>query len=187
MNGEFKITQEDKVFLLKIARKSIEGRLSGKKYEIKEIPLNLNFDSGCFVTLHLEGMLRGCIGNFRDDVNIVKNVSEMAVSAAFSDPRFPPISDINELNRCDIEISVLSPMILCGPDDIVIGRDGIYIRKGFYSGVLLPQVAVEHNFDRETFLTHTCLKAGLAGDCWKSKDAKIFRFEALVFSEKQFV
>ncbi|UOD35796.1 AmmeMemoRadiSam system protein A [Deferribacteraceae bacterium V6Fe1] len=183
MNVDFNLTKKDKIFLLKVARESIQSKLNDTYFNVQNIPDSLKFNSGCFVTLHLDGMLRGCIGNFREDVNIVENVAEMAVSAAFSDPRFPAVADIDELRQCEIEISVLSPMIPCSPEDIVVGRDGIYIRKGYYSGVLLPQVATEHNFDRETFLTHTCYKAGLSGDCWKQPDVKIYRFEAVVFSE----
>ncbi|MBZ4671924.1 MAG: amrA [Deferribacteraceae bacterium] len=183
MNVDFRLTKKDKLFLLEVARESIKCKLNDAYFKVKSIPDSLKFNSGCFVTLHLNGMLRGCIGNFREDVNIVENVAEMAVSAAFHDPRFPAVADMGELEQCEIEISVLSPMIPCNPEDIVIGRDGIYIRKGYYSGVLLPQVATEHNFDRETFLTHTCYKAGLNGDCWKQPDVKIYRFEAVVFSE----
>lgn len=183
MNKDFNLTKNDKLFLLKVARESIESRLKNTHFKVQNIPDSLKFNSGCFVTLHLDGRLRGCIGNFREDVNIVENVAEMAISAAFNDPRFSAIKDITELSRCEIEISILSPMIQCRPEDIVVGRDGIYIRKGFYSGVLLPQVAIEYNFDRETFLTHTCYKAGLNGDCWKQPDVKIYRFEAVVFSE----
>jgi len=187
MNMDFNLTKKDKLFLLKVARESIESRLNNTYFKVKNIPDSLKFNSGCFVTLHLNGMLRGCIGNFREDVNIVENVAEMAISAAFSDPRFPAIADIDELKQCEIEISVLSPMIMCSPEDIVVGRDGIYIRKVYYSGVLLPQVATEHNFDRETFLTHTCYKAGLNGDCWKQPDVNIYRFEAVVFSEDSII
>lgn len=186
MQKSFKIEESDKKFLLNVARNAIEKSLLKEEYKLQEIPPSLEFNAGCFVTLHLNGNLRGCIGNFRDNVNIVKNVIEMAKSAAFEDPRFLPISSLDELNRCEIEISILSPMIRCKPGDIVVGRDGIYIRRGFYSGVLLPQVAVENNFDKETFLDHTCLKAGLKPGCWKMPDVEIYRFEAEVFSEKDF-
>lgn len=184
MNSEFKISSEEKRFLLKIAREAIKKAFLKEDFEVKEIPKTLAFNAGCFVTLHLNGSLRGCIGNFRENVNIVKNVIEMAKSAAFEDPRFLPISSLDELNSCEIEISILSPMIRCKPEDIVVGRDGIYIRRGYCSGVLLPQVAVENNFDQETFLDHTCLKAGLKPGCWRMPDVEIYRFEAIVFSEK---
>lgn len=175
---------ESKKYLLRLARQTILAKLQGKDFVTpKQIPAELNFSGGCFVTVHKNGELRGCIGNFRSDVNIVKNVSEMAISAAFSDPRFYPLTS-DELTDCEIEISILSRMIRCNAEDIKVGRDGIYIKKGFHSGVLLPQVATEYNFDRETFLDHTCLKAGLKPGCWKDTSAEIYRFEAEIFSEK---
>lgn len=184
MNRQFILDTESKRYLLKVARESIKMKLSNSQFEHpSSIPETLNFKSGCFVTLHLNGELRGCIGNFRQDVNIVKNVSEMAISAAFSDPRFYPIT-ATELEKCKIEVSILSPMIRCKAEDIVVGRDGIYIKKGYYSGVLLPQVAMEYNFDRKTFLDHTCIKARLKPGCWEDEKTEIYRFEADIFSEE---
>lgn len=184
MNRGFILDIESKIYLLKIARHSIEMKLENKLSKITTIPpKTLNFKSGCFVTLRLNGELRGCIGNFREDVNIVENVSEMAISAAFSDPRFYPIT-ATELENCKIEVSILSPMIRCKAEDIVVGRDGIYIKKGYYSGVLLPQVAMEYNFDRKTFLDHTCIKAHLKPGCWEDEKTEIYRFEADIFSEE---
>jgi AmmeMemoRadiSam system protein A len=180
---EFNISENDKNYLLCIARKQIADKLKINfnkdcgKYE------NLNFNSGCFVTLHIDGNLRGCIGNFREDTNIIQNVKEMAISAAFSDPRFPPLES-EEFNRINIEISVLSPMIKINSlNDIKIGRDGLYIKKGFYSGVLLPQVATEYNWSVEEFLSHTCVKAGLPSNYWQVNKLDIYRFEAVIFSE----
>ena len=106
----------------------------------------------------------------------------MACQAAFSDPRFGPVSK-DELGMVDIEISVLSPMIKTTADEIEVGRDGIYIIKGHSRGVLLPQVATEHQWDRVTFLEQTCSKAGLHTGAYKEPDTEIFRFEALIFSE----
>ena len=155
MSKQFILDIESKRYLLKIARESIKAKLSNNYFKTSSsIPEALNFKSGCFVTLHLNGNLRGCIGNFRQDINIVENVSEMAISAAFSDPRFYPITS-KEFENLKIEISILSPMVRCCPEDIVVGRDGICIKKGYYSGVLLPQVATEYGFDRETFLDQT--------------------------------
>lgn len=177
----FELDRQSKLHLLKIARNSIKAALDSKVYEA-ETHKGLDFSSGCFVTLHLRGRLRGCIGNFRDDINIVKNVADMARQAAFSDPRFGPVSK-DELGMCEIEISVLSPMEKSDPEEITVGRDGIYITKGFSRGVLLPQVATEHSWDRLTFLEQTCIKAGLPDDAWRDKDTEIFRFEAVIFSE----
>lgn len=178
----FSLSREARLLLLKTARTSIRAKLYKEELPDIDTPDELDFNSGCFVTLHLRGRLRGCIGNFRDDINIIENVSEMAVQAAFSDPRFGPVSR-DELGMCEVEISVLSPMIPAKAEEITVGRDGIYIVKGYNRGVLLPQVATEHHWDRETFIEQTCVKAGLGKDAWHQPDTKIYRFEALVFSE----
>jgi AmmeMemoRadiSam system protein A len=178
----FKISREAKLFLLKTARNSIKDKLFGSETDCGDVPDGLDFNSGCFVTLHLRKRLRGCIGNFRDDINIVSNVKEMARQAAFGDPRFGPVSR-DEFMMCEFEVSILSPMIPATAEEITIGRDGIYIIKGHNRGVLLPQVAKEHYWDRETFLEQTCEKAGLPQDAYKDKDTTILRFEALVFGD----
>ena len=178
----FKISREGKLFLLKTARNSIKDKLYGSATDCGEAPEGLDFMSGCFVTIHLRKRLRGCIGNFRDDIGIVENVKDMARQAAFADPRFGPVSK-DEFAMCELEISVLSPMIPADAEEITVGRDGIYIIKGYNRGVLLPQVAQEHYWDRETFLEQTCVKAGLPQDAYKDKDTTIFRFEALVFGD----
>ncbi|PLX69180.1 MAG: AmmeMemoRadiSam system protein A [Denitrovibrio sp.] len=179
---DFELNRKSKTMLLKTARNSIKAGQDSQKYTPEDVPVELDFNSGCFVTLHLRNRLRGCIGNFRDDINVVKNVSEMASQAAFADPRFGPVSK-DELGMVDIEISVLSPMIKTSAEDIKIGRDGIYIVKGLDRGVLLPQVATENKWDRVTFLEQTCIKAGLHPNAYTEPDTEIFRFEALIFSE----
>lgn len=178
----FELSRQSKMFLLKTARCCIKSGQDRCSYDYGDIPEELNFNSGCFVTLHLRGRLRGCIGTFRNDENIVKNVSEMACQAAFADPRFGPVSK-DELGMVEIEISVLSPMVKTTADDIKVGRDGIYIVKGSSRGVLLPQVATERRWDEVTFLEETCVKAGLPMEAYKEPDTDIFRFEALIFSE----
>jgi len=182
----FEISREHRNLLLKTARESIKAKQSNETFSLPDVPEGLDFNSGCFVTLHLRGRLRGCIGNFRNDVNIIKNISEMACQAAFSDPRFGPVSK-DELGMCDIEISVLSPMIKACAEDITVGRDGIYIIQGSDRGVLLPQVATEYEWDAETFLSQTCVKAGLPTDAWKDPETEILRFEAIVFNENNLI
>ncbi len=177
---DFELTRESKLFLLKTAKEAIRSKLFGTDNAMPNTPEELSFNSGCFVTLHLRKRLRGCIGNFRDDVNIIRNVAEMAVAAAFSDPRFGPVSR-DEFMMCDIEISVLSPMVPAQAEDIKVGRDGIYIVNGYNRGVLLPQVATENEWNETEFLEQTCVKAGLPGQAYKDKDTKIYRFQALVF------
>jgi AmmeMemoRadiSam system protein A len=141
--------------------------------------------AGAFVTLHNHGELRGCIGHIEADRPLVQVVADCAVAACSSDPRFPAVTEA-ELPHLEIELSILGPLEpLAGPDDITIGRHGLFIELGWRRGLLLPQVATEWNWDRLAFLEQTCHKAGLPRDAWK-KGAKLWRFEAEVFSERGF-
>ncbi len=180
------LTSEERSLILRLARDSIAARLKGlvaPKAAPPEAGGALCARSGVFVTLKRFGALRGCIGNFTSELPLYENVMEMALAAAFSDPRFNPLR-AEELADIDIEVSVLSPMReIDYVKEIEVGRHGIYIQKGYARGVLLPQVAVENNFDRETFLDHTCMKAGLAPGCWK-EGARVSIFEAEIFGEK---
>ncbi|MFA5287592.1 MAG: AmmeMemoRadiSam system protein B [Candidatus Omnitrophota bacterium] len=178
---------EEKKKLLGIARKSIESYLkSGKKLELSEADPFLLKDMGAFVTLKKDGELRGCIGNLIAKNPLYLTVRDMALEAAVSDPRFSPLT-LDELKNIDIEISVLSPMQkIDNPDKIRLGIDGVLVRKGFKSGVFLPQVATETGWSKDEFMSQLCShKAGLAPDAWKDKDTEIFTFTAEVFSEKE--
>jgi hypothetical protein len=171
--------------LLAIARQSMECYLDGRDFIFPApIPEALNRRSGAFVTLHKHGELRGCIGTFREDVVLYRVIANMAIQAAFSDFRFRSVNR-DELASIDIEISVLTPMRrIYNTDLVVVGRDGLYLKRGNNSGVLLPQVPVEENWDRLTFLDHTCLKAGLPGGSWRDKQTEIYVFQAEVFGER---
>jgi AmmeMemoRadiSam system protein A len=137
---------------------------------------------GVFVTIHNHGDLRGCIGHIEANEPLGRVVARCAVAACSSDPRFPAISP-SELSEIDLELSLLGPLeAIAGPDDIEIGRHGLVVELGWHRGLLLPQVATDWKWDRETFLAHTCHKAGLPHDAWR-KGAKMFRFEAEVFGE----
>ena len=139
---------------------------------------------GAFVTLHKEGALRGCIGVFDPGTPLWETVKEMARSAATRDPRFEPLG-AGELGEVHIEISALTPLErTLDAETIEVGRHGIYIKKGAMRGVLLPQVATDHGWDRETFLEETCRKAGLPRDAWM-EGAEIYTFEAEVFGEEE--
>lgn len=180
------LTVAERKALLGLARRAIESCLKGKRPEDfnAQTPA-LGQDSGAFVTIHRDGMLRGCIGTFASPNPLFKTVMDMAVSAATHDPRFMPLES-KELNLITIEISVLSPLKeISDVNDIEVGRHGLYIIKGRNRGVLLPQVAIEHGFDRISFLEQTCMKAALPADAWK-KDATIFTFEAEIFREEDF-
>lgn len=178
------LTKKEQKQLLKIARDTIVASVSsGKIPPVETDAKGLNCENGCFVTIKKQGQLRGCIGNFVSDKPLYKLVQEMAVSAATHDPRFYPMKQ-QDLDDFDLDISVLSPLRkIDSVDEIHVGRHGIYIVKDSYRGVLLPQVATEQGWDRDTFLKHTCLKAGLPEHAWQ-KGCDIFIFNALVFGEK---
>lgn len=172
--------------LLKIARTAIEAKLEDRaEPESGSAEADLGRDQGAFVTLHLAGHLRGCIGNFTGEGPLAGTIREMARAAAFNDPRFPPLKSTSELARCDIEISALSPLVETDPEEIQVGLHGIYIIKGYNRGVLLPQVATEYGWDRETFLDQTCVKAGLRPGEWREPGTRIMTFTAEVFGEKE--
>lgn len=182
-----KLTDDEKRALLRLAREAIETYL--RKKEIVDIPQAqgaLSMSSGAFVTLHnKDGSLRGCIGNMVGQGPLVQTIRDMAIAAATGDPRFPKVI-LAELKNLKIEISVLSPMShVKDLSEIEVGTHGLMITKGYYRGVLLPQVATEYGWDRDTFLTHLCFKAGLEGDAWKADDALIESFTAEVFGEDE--
>ena len=171
--------------LCQMARKSIASELNlpVDKYAVSDDPL-FKEKRGAFVTLHKQGRLRGCIGYIEAVKSVRDTIDEMAKSAAFSDPRFPPVTR-DEFDYLDIEISILSPITeLASIDELEIGKHGLIITKGYNRGLLLPQVATEQGWDKITFLEHTCSKAGLNPDAWK-KGAKIEKFSADVFGEKE--
>lgn len=178
------LTKEEQKELLRMAREAISAHFRGVQ---PPEPLmesdRLKENRRAFVTLHdKEGCLRGCIGTFTADRPLYMTVRDMAVQAAFHDPRFFPLEE-GELKDIQIEISVLSPLKeIKDVDEIEVGRHGLYIIKGFYTGTLLPQVAVEYGWDRMQFLEHTCIKAGLPPDGWK-RGARILTYTAQVFSE----
>lgn len=178
-----KLHKPERKQLLSIARQGIAAYLeTGKIPDIAPTNEALHIICGCFVSLKQNGSLRGCIGNFVGDRPLYRLIQEMAVAAATKDPRFYPITTA-ELALLTIEISVLSPLQqISSIDEINIGEHGIYIEKNINRGVLLPQVATEHKWDRETFLQQTCLKAGLKEDAWKD-NVTISIFSAEVFSE----
>jgi len=180
---KFMLTKEQKKKLLEIAKQSIKNYITtGERTTLDETDPALTRKSGAFVTLKEFGNLRGCIGHIIADEPLCEVIADMAIEAATGDPRFSQVR-LNEINLLDIEISVLSPLEkINDPNLIEPGKHGIVIKKGFHSGLLLPQVATEYGWDRKTFLEHTCNKAGLDKDAWKS-GAEIYIFSAEVFSE----
>jgi AmmeMemoRadiSam system protein A len=177
------LTEEDKKILLRLARQALEEGVCGAG-EPKELPdptPPLMEHRGAFITLRRHGELRGCIGHVQTSAPLYKTVQECAVAAALADPRFPPVTP-DEMPSLHLEISVLSTPMEIAPDEVVIGEHGLIITQGWRRGLLLPQVPVTWDWDRERFLEETCLKAGLATDAWK-KGARIEAFTAEVFEE----
>jgi AmmeMemoRadiSam system protein A len=174
---------DDQQFLLTLARKSIEEYLkTGKHHRPKAASDKLSAKRGAFVTLTVDGQLRGCIGYPLPHKPLIETVAEMAVAAATQDYRFLPLQ-LEDLPRTRIEISVLTlPKPLQDVKEIELGRHGIIVSKGIAKGLLLPQVPSEYGWDLETYLRHGCIKAGLNEDEWQ-KGAAIEVFEAQVFSE----
>lgn len=177
------IGSESRSFLLRLARAAITARIGGLALPA-EAPADrvLLEPRGAFVTLDLDGRLRGCIGHVVGVSPLWVSVRDNAVAAAFADPRFAPLI-AHELPGVRIEISALSPLVECAPEEITVGRDGILVERGAARGLLLPQVAVEQGWGRETFLDHTCRKAGLTTSCWRDPATVLFRFSAEVFGE----
>lgn len=177
---EERIPDEDRVLLKQIARDAIEAHLEEREYAppAKE---SLAITKGAFVTLSEQGRLRGCIGRLRSDDPLYKTVADMAVAAAFEDPRFPELHS-GELQNIEVELSVLSPLQrVHNFNDITIGRDGLMVKLDWHSGLLLPQVATENGWGLVEFLEQTCLKAGLPKNSYRDKNAEIYRFSAEVF------
>ncbi|MDQ7830803.1 MAG: AmmeMemoRadiSam system protein A [Desulfovibrionaceae bacterium] len=178
----FSLTDAEKSALKELVWRRIMDRLNGRDTGVPE-PLTdvLREPYGAFVTLKRRDQLRGCIGHIVADRPLWDNVADMALAAAFDDPRFAPLTRA-ELDGLEVEITVLSPLAPCpDPERIEVGRHGLFLRRGMHSGLLLPQVAVEWGWDRRTFLRQTCRKAGLPEDAWRDAKTDIYWFEGVVF------
>jgi AmmeMemoRadiSam system protein A len=186
------VTAEERRILLADARESIAAALEKRspsytREAATEENSALAQHCGAFVTLHIETdrgrRLRGCIGRMTAAEALEKTVRVMAVEAAFSDPRFPPLSP-DELPRCHIEISALSPLEPCpDPRTVQVGVHGLYLIRRGRSGVLLPQVPVEQGWNRDEYLDYICVKAGLPPHSYDAPDGQLSTFTAVVFGE----
>jgi len=183
MSAPVRLSKKSKQRLLEIAREAIFLRLqrgSVPPFSVTEAELQTHV--GCFVSLHLDGHLRGCIGTLHEQRPLHQTVVDMAIEAATNDPRFQALPS-KDLSKCDIEVSVLTPFVPIDPAAVVPGKHGLYLAKGARRGVLLPQVATQYGWSREKLLGEICKKAGLADDAWKDKETRLFAFEAEVFSD----
>jgi AmmeMemoRadiSam system protein A len=186
MSAVISLNNVEKKYLLTLARNVISLKVFGKSYPEEEAYSDtLNQKYGAFVTLHKNMSLRGCIGYVEGVYPLQQTITELALAAAFEDPRFPPVQK-EELPDLHIEISILSPLkIIKSTDEIEIGKHGLIVEQNFFRGLLLPQVATEYNWDAMTFLRQTCLKAGLPEQAWKDKNTIIKIFTAEIFSEHE--
>ena len=173
--------RQDRQLLLDVAHRSILAALRHSDLDLTPPNERLAQPRGAFTTLHLDGQLRGCVGYILAAKPLYRTVAEAAQAAALQDFRFCPVS-LHEAERLKIEISVLSPLQPIRPEEVEIGRHGLVVSWGNRRGLLLPQVPVEHRWDRETFLEQTCLKAGLPADAWKS-GANLESFTAEIFGD----
>ncbi len=186
-------TDEEGIAAVRIARKVVEDYLTREKIPALEFPERFREKMGVFTTIstYPERELRGCIG-FPEPVLPLKDaLVESAISAAINDPRFPPMSP-RELDRVVFEVSLLTPPkeIVAKdrkklPEIVKVGRDGLIVERGFYKGLLLPQVPVEWGWDSEEFLAQTCWKAGLPMDCWLDPRTRVYSFTAEIFEEEE--
>ncbi len=178
------LSHSQRTVLLALARNSIAAVLRGEKPVVAAVDDRLAEPAGAFVTLsEHNGSLRGCIGSIHAVLPLAEAVSTSAINAAFRDPRFPEVTEA-ELSTLHLEISVMGPILpVRAMDEILVGRDGLIVTRELRSGLLLPQVAVEYGWDREQFLEHTCIKAGIARDEWRDSRTRIERFSAEIFGE----
>jgi uncharacterized protein len=179
---EPEFSTEERSLLLRLAHESIESLLEGRQISFDPPSAHLSQPRGVFTSLYKNGELRGCVGYVLPACNVYRAVAETARAAAFDDSRFPPLTR-EELPHLQVELSVLTPPKPILPDKVEIGRHGLLISQHSRRGLLLPQVPVEHNWDRDTFLEQTCRKAGLPIDAWKS-GAMLHGFTAEIFGEK---
>ncbi|RLB68670.1 MAG: hypothetical protein DRH03_09650 [Deltaproteobacteria bacterium] len=179
---DFGLTAKEKEYLRDQVKVVIKARLeSVEASDEKPESAVLKEKRGAFVTLKKNGELRGCIGYIEAYKPLYQTIREMALAAAFNDPRFPQL-ELKEWPEIEVELSVLTPLReIDDPDIIEVGKHGLLIRHGASSGLLLPQVPVEYGWSREEFLAHTCNKAGLAPECWRRSGSKIYIFSAEIF------
>ena len=192
----FELNDEEGKFLINLARTTVKTYL--EKGEIikppKEAVKKLFEKCGVFVTINSirngEKELRGCIGYPYPTSPLVEAVIDSAINASTQDPRFESLS-LNELSKVVFEVSVLTPpeqVEVKNPKEylskIKVGEDGLIVERGFYRGLLLPQVPIEWGWCEEEFLCQCCVKAGLPPDSWLTKDAKIYKFKVIIFEEE---
>ena len=178
-SGEY--SQDERALLLRLAADSILSALEHREISFDPPSDHLAQPRGVFTSLHLHGELRGCVGYVLPVSSVYRAVAETARAAAFEDTRFYPVTQ-EEATAVEIELSILTPPHPISADAIEVGRHGLVVSRAGHRGLLLPQVPIEHGWDRETFLQQTCRKAGLPEDAWR-QGAAIEAFAAEVFGD----
>ncbi|HZQ90552.1 MAG TPA: AmmeMemoRadiSam system protein A [Terriglobales bacterium] len=172
---------EERAFLLTVARRAIQARLEERDYDPEPLTPRLGEPRAVFTTLRINGALRGCVGHVVAAEPLARAVASTAVSAAFADPRFPPVSR-EEFLALQVHLSVLSPLMPAEAHQIELGKHGLLVMQGRSRGLLLPEVPLDLKWDLPTFLAQTCLKAGLPPDAWQ-RGAQLFVFTTESFGE----
>jgi hypothetical protein len=181
---------EEGVKAVKLARRAIEKYLNDKIVLKERYEGVFSEKRGVFVTLRKDKNLRGCIGFPYPYKRLDEAIIDSAIAAATEDPRFPPVKP-KEMDEITVEVTVLTPPEKIEakleelPEHVEIGRHGLIVRRGAFSGLLLPQVAIEYNFDAEEFLSQTCMKAGLPPDCWLMEGTEVYKYEGQIFEERE--
>jgi AmmeMemoRadiSam system protein A len=176
-------TPEERALLLRLAHESILSALERREISLTPPSPHLDEPRGAFTTIYFHGNLRGCVGYVFPVASLYRTVAETARAAAFEDTRFSPVSP-QEAPELDISLSILSPLRVITPEEVEIGRHGLVVSHGGRRGLLLPQVPVEHQWDRATFMEQTCRKAGLPLDAWR-QGATLEAFTAEVFGDRE--
>jgi uncharacterized protein len=175
-------SREERKLLLKLAHEAILASLEHREMSLSFIPPHLSEPRGAFTTLHFGGELHGCVGHVYPIDSLYRTIAETARAAAFEDTRFWPIT-LDQAAELEISLSILSPLRTVQPDQVEVGRHGLLVSLHHHRGLLLPQVPIEHGWDRITFLEQACRKAGLQPDAWQT-GAQIEVFTAEVFADR---
>jgi AmmeMemoRadiSam system protein A len=179
------LSEAERNALLALARQALTEAV-GNNHPLPAIPVEGVFSRRCgvFVSLHVRGKLRGCIGVIETGDPLGENIVRCTASAALQDPRFTRLLP-EEVQDTEMELSLLSPLERMQPEEIEIGKHGLVVEQGMRRGLLLPQVAVEHHLDREQFLEETCHKAGFARDAWKHPETRVYAFTCEIVSREK--
>jgi AmmeMemoRadiSam system protein A len=174
---------EERKLLLKVAHEAILASLEHRELSLNSVPPHLAEPRAAFTTLYFRGELRGCVGHVYPIDSLYRTVADTARSAAFEDTRFWPIT-LDEAAELEVSLSILSPLRAVQPEEVEVGRHGLLVSLHQHRGLLLPQVPIEHGWDRIIFLEQTCRKAGLPTDAWQTS-AQIEVFTAEVFGDRE--